>query len=152
MKNLLKCWKNVEKSLKKCWKKFEKNWKNLEKSWNILKKMLKKFWKYVEMSYNIMSTSKSCTARQIRLKKLESDHQQCFRTSYKMLKNWKKKVENVEKMLKKCWILWKMRCLTKLEQWELRINICTVEQTKVGIPTYLHMILCSFFLSCLKFK
>ena len=47
-----------------------------------------------------MSTSKSCTARQIRLQKLESDHQQCLRTSYKMLK--------------KCWMLWKMRCLTKV--------------------------------------
>ena len=102
--------KNVEKSLKKCWKKFEKNWKNLEKSWNILKKMLKKFWKYVKMSYNIMSTSKSCTARQIRLKKLESDHQQCFRTSYKMLKNWKKKL----KMLKKCW-----KSVEYYEKWDV---------------------------------
>ena len=100
---LKKVWKNVEKNLKK-------NWKNLEKSWNILKKMLKKFWKYVEMSYNIMSTSKSCTARQIRLKKLESDHQQCFRTSYKMLKNWKKKL----KMLKKCW-----KSVEYYEKWDV---------------------------------
>ena len=46
-----------------------KNLVNLEKN-------VEKGLKYVKMSYDIMSTSKSCTARQIRLQKLESDHQE----------------------------------------------------------------------------